>query len=387
MDKRKEVERLVSQLEQGGISRREFVWRAFGLGLSVSSVGLILAACGGGKEGGEAAGSADSAAGGAAADLGPMEKELHIYNWSDYIAEDTVPNFEKEFGVKVTYDTYESNEEMVAKLQAGATGYDIIVPSGYIIPVLVATDLITPINRKYITNWGNVASIFQNLPTDPGSTHTVPWQWGTTGIAYRTDKIKTPMDSWAVFHDAKHHGKMTMMDDGREVIGAFLRYRGHSLNSTNPAELAGAKKDATEAKQHLKAYISAPVKAQLISGDVLIAQLWNGDTTQAKAEQPNLGYEIPKEGSTIWGDSMCVPKSAENKRAAHEWMNYILRPEVGAALSEATGYGTPNAAAAKLMKNPVPYPTEDELKRLEYQVDLGKDTATWDQIWTEIKSA
>ena len=232
--------------------------------------------------------------------------------------------------MKVTYDTYESNEEMVAKLQAGATGYDIIVPSGYIIPVLVATDMIAPLNKKYLTNWGNVSPIFQNLPSDPGSTHTVPWQWGTSGIAYRTDKVKGPIDSWAVFHDKQYHGKMTMMDDGREVIGAFLRYRGHSLNSTDPQQLARAKTDAVEAKKHLKAYISAPVKAQLISGDVWIAQLWNGDTTQAKAEQPNLGYALPKEGCTIWGDSMCVPKSAPNKRAAHEWMNYILRPDVGA---------------------------------------------------------
>ena len=385
MNKRTEVEHLVAELRRGGISRRNFVWRALGLGLSLSSVSLLLSACGGGKDGGAPAAGADSLA--AAADLGPIEKELHIYNWSDYIAEDTVPNFEKEFGVKVTYDTYESNEEMVAKLQAGASGYDIIVPSGYIIPVLTATDLIDPINRKYVANWANVSPIFQNPPTDPGSTHTVPWQWGTTGIAYRTDRIPTPPDSWAVFLDQKYHRKMTMMDDGREVIGAFLRYRGHSLNSTNPEELATAKADSIEAKKHLKAYISAPVKAQLISGDVLIAQLWNGDTTQAKAEQPNLRYVLPKEGCTIWGDYMCVPKSAPNKRAAHEWMNYILRPEVGGALSDATGYGTPNAASARIMKNPVPYPTEEELKRLEYQVDLGRDTAVWDQIWTEIKSA
>ncbi|MGH7578947.1 MAG: ABC transporter substrate-binding protein, partial [Gemmatimonadales bacterium] len=164
MSKRTELERLVGELERGAISRRDFVRRAMALGLSVSSVGALLSACGGdkGAQGGEG-----GAAG--AGELGPIEKELHIYNWSDYIADDTVPNFEKEFGVKVTYDTYESNEEMVAKLQAGATGYDIIVPSGYIIPVLVATDLITPLNKKYLTNWGNVAPIFQNLPSDPGS--------------------------------------------------------------------------------------------------------------------------------------------------------------------------------------------------------------------------
>jgi spermidine/putrescine transport system substrate-binding protein len=384
VSKRKEVERLVEQLQRGGIPRREFVVRALALGLSLSWVGMLLQAC---QRKDKSAAGTDSASTGAVADLGPIEKELHIYNWSDYIAEDTVPNFEKEFGVKVTYDTYESNEEMVAKLQAGATGYDIVVPSGYIIPVMVATDLIAPINKKYITNFANISPIFQNLPSDPANKHTVPWQWGTTGIAYRHDKVKTPVDSWAVFLDKQFGKKLTMMDDGREVIGAFLRYRGHSLNSTNPAELAQAKADSIAAKKQLKAYISAPVKAQLISGDVWISQLWNGDTTQAKAEQPNLTYVIPKEGCTIWGDSMCIPKSAPNKRAAHEWMNYILRPEVGAALSEATGYGTPNAAAAKVMKTPVPYPTEDELKRLEYQVDLGKDTATWDQIWTEIKSA
>jgi spermidine/putrescine transport system substrate-binding protein len=352
----------------------------------MSSVGLLLSACKG-KEGGAGAAGDSTAADAAMADLGPIEKELHLYNWSDYIAEDTVPNFEKEFGVKVTYDTYESNEEMVAKLQAGASGYDIVVPSGYIIPVVVATELIVPINKKYITNAGNISPIFRNLPSDPGDKYTVPWQWGTTGIAYRTDKVKPPVDSWDVFHDKKFSKKLTMMDDGREVIGAELRHRGHSLNSTDPAELAQAKADCIDAKKYLKAYISAPVKAQLISGDVWISQLWNGDTTQAKSEQPNLAYVIPKEGCTIWGDSMTIPKSAPNKRAAHEWINYILRPEVGAALSEATGYGTPNAAAAKVMKNPVPYPTDDELKRLEYQVDLGKDTATWDQIWTEIKSA
>ena len=140
MSKRKELERLVGELESGGISRRDFVWRAMALGISLSSVGALLSACSGSDKGGKAGETAT-----AGGDLGPIEKELHIYNWSDYIADDTVPNFEKEFGVKVTYDTYESNEEMVAKLQAGATGYDIIVPSGYILPVLVATDLIGPL--------------------------------------------------------------------------------------------------------------------------------------------------------------------------------------------------------------------------------------------------
>jgi spermidine/putrescine-binding protein len=370
---------LVEQLLRGRISRRDFVHRATALGLGVTSIGMLLTACGG-VDRGEGARSA-------AGDLGPMGKELRIYNWSDYIAQDTVPGFEKEFGVEVVYDTYESNEEMVAKLQAGATGYDIIVPSGYTIPVLVALDLIAPLTKTYLTNWGNVSPIFRNLPSDPDSEHSVPWQWGTSGIAYRTDRVEPPPESWAVFHDPRYRDKMTMMDDGREVIGAFLRYRGHSLNSTDPEQLAEAKADAIEAKKYLKAYLSAPVKAQLITGDVWISQLWNGDTTQAKTEQPNLAYLVPKEGCTIFADSMCMPRSAPNKRAAHEWMNYILRPEVGASLSNATGYGTPNAAALGMLDVRIPYPTEEELERLEFPVDLGRATEVWDRIWTEIKSA
>lgn len=367
------------------ISRRDFVTRTLGLGLGLASGSAFLEGCGEGGSSGK--GQAGSAAENADADLGPIEKELHIYNWSDYIAPSTVPGFEKEFGVRVVYDTYESNEEMVAKLQAGATGYDVIVPTGYFIPMLVATELVMPLNRKYLTKWGNLSPIFQNLPSDPDNTYTVPWQWGTSGIAYRTDKLKIPVDSWAVFQDQRFSRKMTMMDDGREVIGAMLRYRGHSLNSTDAQQLAQARTDAIEAKRQLKAYISGPVKAQLIAGDVWISQLWNGDTAQARAEQPHLAFVLPKEGCTIFSDSMCVLRSAPNKRAAHEWMNYILRPEVGAALSDATGYGTPNAAAAELMKNPVAFPTEEELERLEYQTDLGRATATWDRIWTEIKSA
>jgi spermidine/putrescine transport system substrate-binding protein len=358
------------------IGRRTFLRRGLSAGLSLPVLGGILEAC-----------RPEDRPDNGTAELPPLEKELHIYNWSDYIAEDTVSNFEREFGVRVTYDTYESNEEMVAKLQAGASGYDIIVPSGYILPVLVATNLVAPLRRSYLANSKNLSPIFQNLPADPENRYTVPWQWGTSGIAYRTDKVGDPVESWAVFQDPEYAGKMTMMDDAREVIGSQLRYRGHSLNSTNPDELARAKADAISAKKQLRAYISAPVKAQLISGDIWISQLWNGDTAQARAEQPNLAYVVPREGCTIWTDLMCIPRSSLNKRAAHEWMNYILRPEVASAISRATGYGTPNAAAAEMLVPPVPYPTEAELGRLEYPADLGKETATWDRIWTEIKSA
>ena len=378
MERARELEQLRIGLADGTLSRRGFVARALALGLGLGPIAGAVAACGARDQAGRTA---------ARADLGPIERELHIYNWSDYIADDTVANFEREFGVRVTYDTYESAEEMIAKLMAGASGYDIIVPTGYVVPVLLATGLIAPLTRRYLTNWGNVSPLFQNLPTDPGNRYTVPWQWGTSGIAYRTDKVTLPVDSWAVFARRDLSGKMTMLDDAREVIGAMLRFRGHSLNSVDPGELAQAKRDAIAAKPQLKAYISAPVKGQLVSGDVWLAQLWSGDTRQAQAEQPAIGYAIPREGCTIWNDSLCLPASARHPRAAHEWMNYILRPEVGAAISRATGYGSPNVAATRLLERPVPYPSQEELRRLEFPVDLGEGTAVWDQIWTEIKSA
>jgi len=371
------MEEVTRELLGGRMSRRDIVARALALGASVAPIGSLLAACARGR-------SAAPASSGA---IGPIEKELAIYNWSDYVAPDTIPNFEKEFGVEVTYDVYESNEEMLAKLLAGASGYDLVFPTGYAVQVLVAVGLAATVDRSLITNWGNLAPLFLNLSFDPGNAHTVPYQWGVSGYAYRSDKVASPPDSWGVFFDRTYAGKMTQMDDGREVLGSFLKYRGHSVNSVDPAQLAAAKADAIAVKPSLQAYISAPVKGQLISGDVWLAQMWNGDCTQAQAEQPAIQFVVPREGAAIWQDSLLIPINAKHKRAAHEFMNYILRPDVGAAISDTTGYGSPNVRALPLMKRPVPYPTADELSRLEFQTDLGRATALVDQIWTEIKSA
>lgn len=378
---------LVAALRAGQVDRRDFLRGALGLGMSVGTIGLVLQACSSEappaeppKEGGDAPKPA------AEPELGPIEGELHIYMWSDYIAEDTVPNFEKEFGCKVTVDTYESNEEMVAKIQTGAAGYDLVCPSGYAVSVLRNLGLAEKLVKKHLPNLGNIAPLFLGTVFDPQNEYAVPWQWGVTGIAYRKDLLGKVPDSWALFHDAAFKGKMTMMDDMRDNIGAWLRFRGKSLNSVDPADLAAAKADALTAKPLLESYISAPVKAQLIAGDVWAAQLWNGDTMQAKAEKAEIEFVLPKEGSSIWCDSMVIPKGAKNLRAAHEFLNYILRPDVGAKISDFTGYGSPNKEATAKMARPVPYPTDAEMKNLEYNQDLAAGTAAWDQVWTEIKS-
>lgn len=399
MDK-KEADSLFQGFLSGAVDRRTFIVKLLAVGVSAGSVATLLEACGGGgpadkghAEGGGHDGKAKGEKGkgekGKADDddeseLGDDTKELHIYNWSDYIAEDVVPAFEAETGIKTTYDTYESNEEMMAKLQVGASGYDLVCPSGYIVTVLAAQNLLAPLRKKSLKNFDNIHPMFANPTFDPGNQFSVPWLWGTTGIAYRADKVNPAPDSWAVFHDAKYKNKMTQMDDLRDVLGSWLKYKGRSLNSTVDAELQEAKADALKAKALLKAYVSAPVKGQLVAGDVWIAQLWNGDTFQAAVENDQIQYALPKEGGSIWTDSLVIPAASKNKRAAHRFLNFILRPEVATKIADFTGYGSPNAKAKA--EKPVPFPTDDEMKRLEYQKDLGAAVAAWDQVWTEIKS-
>jgi len=368
---------LLQALQRGRLSRRDFVTRALAAGAGLPAIAALLSACGGRGSEGDAAPAGVPAA---------LEKELAIYNWSDYIGETTLADFEREFGVRVIYDTYESNEDLIAKLMAGATGYDLVVPSNYAVRVLRELELLAPVDRSFLTNWSHLAPVFTAQAFDPDNRYTVPWQWGMAGLAVRADRLKALPDSWAVFHDPAHAGKMTQLDDMRDVIGCWLKYRGHSLNSTDPGELARAKADALQAKPYLKSYLSAPVKGQLIAGDVWIAQLWNGDTAQARTSEPGIEFVLPKEGSMIYLDSMVIPAGAPHRRAAHEFLNYMLRPEVAAGISRKSGYGSPNAKALALDPSLLQPPSPAEMRRLEYQEDLAAATGEWDRIWTEIKA-
>jgi spermidine/putrescine transport system substrate-binding protein len=391
MSKLQRLEALALAVRSGQLTRRDFIKEACALGMGLSAASAFLAACAKGDKG-ESADNASTAATNAASGETGLEKELNIYNWSDYIAENTIPDFEKEFGVKVTYDVFENNEEMLAKIQAGATGYDIVVPTDYMVTIMIEQGMLSELDPAALPNKKNLDPLFVDPPYDPGNKHSVAYQWGTTGYAWRGDQIKQTADSWALLFDPSLKGKMTMLDDSREVINAALKYLGYSLNTKSETELAEAKKMLIEQKKLLKAYVSAPVKASLISGDVWVAQLWSGDTFQAQAENDQIKYTIPKEGCTIWTDNLCVLASAPHKRAANAFINYVLRPEVGAAISNFVAYGSPNAAAMPLVdpaarENPAIYPPPDVLARLEFLRDLGEATRIWDETWTEIKAA
>lgn len=378
--KKREIDHLIEVFAQGKLTRRDFVKRAMALGLSLAGSLSITRNL------------QTREAYAAEVDRSKLSKKLNIYNWSDYIAEDTIPDFEKEFGVKVNYDTYEDNEAMLAKLQAGATGYDIVVPTGYMIEIMLKQKLLTPINHENIPNLKNVSKELINPPYDPGNKYTIPWQWGTTGFGYNSKKVTGQVDSWHLLWDPKYRGKITMLDDVRSTIGAALKMLGYSLNSTNEKELMEAKKALIEQKPLLKAYISAPVKSLLISGEVWISELWVGDVLMAKDENDDLEYCIPKEGCEIWADNLAIPRAAPHKYTAEVWMNYSLRAKVSAAVSNYVHYATPVETAKKFINkadlaNPGIYPPPEVMKRLEFLVDIAEATKIYDRIWTELKAA
>jgi spermidine/putrescine transport system substrate-binding protein len=372
----------VKAFTEGRLTRRNFIKKTMSLGLSLAGAVSIA----------DGLLNQSRKAYAAQVDRSRLSKTLNIYNWSDYIAEDTVPNFEKEFGVKVNYDTYEDNEALLAKLQSGATGYDIVVPTGYMVEIMIKQGLLTPINHVNIPNLKGVSEALQDPPYDPGRKHSVPWQWGTTGFAYNSKKVTGTVDSWKLLWDPTYTGKITMLDDMRSAISVALKLLGYSLNSTSEKELMEAKKLLMEQKPLLKAYISAPVKSLLIAGEVWLSQLWVGDTLMAKDENNDIDYCIPKEGCEIWDDNLAIPKTAPHKYTAEVWMNYCLRPEVSAAVSNFVHYATPVEAAKKRinkedLNNPGIYPSFEVMKRLEFQKDVGEATRIYDLIWTELKAA
>jgi spermidine/putrescine transport system substrate-binding protein len=319
--------------------------------------------------------------------------ELNIYNWSTYIAPDTIPAFEEEFGVTVNYDLYEDNEELLAKLQGGNPGYDIIVPSDYMVEIMVGQDMLETIDHGNIPNIENVDPTFADPAFDPGMAHCVPYQWGTMGIGYNEAKVGRPIDSWSVFFEGSDEfaGRIAWLDDTRAVLGVGLLMLGYDMNTTDPDQINEAKELVAAYKDNIAAFAPDTGQIMLDEGEVDITLEWSGDVFQVMEENPDVRYVIPKEGAIVWTDNLCIPKNAPHKELAEKFINFILDAQIGADLSDYIRYGTPNAASLPLINaedrnNPGIYPSEDTMKRLEFIVDVGEATLLYDQAWTEIKS-
>lgn len=324
---------------------------------------------------------------------GGNSRQLNFYNWSDYVAESTIPGFEEKTGIKVQQDFYTSNEELLAKLQAGGTGYDVIVPSDYMVSIMIKSDVLMRLDRSKIPNFKNLDPDFTGLSYDPNNDYSAAYQWGTTGILYDPEVVTKEVTGWDAMWDEDYSGKIGMLNDVRETFGASLKRLGYSLNSTNAAELDEAQAELEAQKPLLRGYFNSPEAGDLVvGGDLALAHVFSGDGFSAIAEKDRLVYIIPEDGATRWIDNMAIPNGAPNPEGAHEFINYILDAKVGAELSNYTYYGSPNEAAMPMIdeeakNDPAIYPPPEVFKRLEVIRDLGEATRDYERRFTEVKSA
>lgn len=368
---------------------------------------LVLSACSGGPAGGPAPTTAPAATT-TQTDSGPqLAAELNVYNWNDYIDEAVLTQYEEKYGVHIIYDTYASNEDLLAKLQAGATGYDVIFPSDYMVAQLIELGLLAEIDVNQMINFQNIGSAFRDAPFDPGNQHCVPYQWGTTGLAYRAGhpffEENTP-DSWAYLFEPElleqyAEEGVNALNDQRELMGAALAYLGYSVNDTDEKHLEAARDLILAAKPYWKTFNSEDYDDSLLVPDeVVLSHAWSGDAAAAyyatyseETQDGHWYYAIPKEGGVKWMDNVCITASSQRFETAVHFLNYLLDAEVGATITNFTYYASPNQAAEafilpEILADPGIYPAKDVQAKLEWLNDLGDAIFTYDQIWTVIKS-
>ncbi|MCS7061811.1 MAG: spermidine/putrescine ABC transporter substrate-binding protein [Anaerolineae bacterium] len=330
-------------------------------------------------------------------DRNRLSPELSIYIWSEYLAPEVVEKFEQAYGVRVVIDTYEDNESLFAKLQAGGNpGYDLIVPSDYMVERMIKAGMLEKIDWANVPNIRNIGEDYLNLYFDPDQQYSVPYFWGTTGIAYDAERVSSEITSWRDIFEPRDEikGRIGLLNDQRETIGAALRYLGYSANSANPAEIEAAKELLLRHKQYVAGYYDSIVaRDNLISGDVVVAMTYPGDAMVAAQQKSSIKYLIPQDGATIWQDAWCIPVGAPHKYTAEVFLNFILRPDIAALNANALGYPTTNSEAVRLglidpalAQNPTIYP---DLKswgnRLEFLKHFeGNVQALYDRAWTEV---
>ena len=338
------------------------------------------------------------------------EKVVNVYNWSDYIGENTIANFEKETGIKVRYDNYDSNETLEAKLLTGSSGYDVVVPSAPFLEKQIKAGVYRKLDKAQLTNMGNMdPDIAQRLQLhDPNNDHAVNYMWGTTGVGYNAAKIKklmpnAPVDSWrmvfdpAVVKNFKSCG-VTVLDSPSEMNDMVLAYLGKDPNSQNPDDLKLVEETLLKIRPYIKYIHSSQYIADLASGEICIAVGYNGDILQARsrAEENKTGvdvqYSIPKEGTIIWFDSMAIPADAPHPNNAHTFINYMMRPEVIAEVSGATNYANGNLAATPMVvegvrTDPGVYPSaEVKAKLFPNLSDTDEFTRLQTRVWTKFST-
>mgnify|MGYP005838303575 CR=1 FL=1 len=371
----------------------------------------LLAACGGAPAPAPAATNVPAAATGDTdapattdtdgVDRSQLADQLFFYTWSDYIDPQILEDFEAEYGVRVVVDLFDSNEAMIPRIRAGNSGYDIVVPSDYAVQSMVLDGLLAPLDKSLLTNIGNLDPDLMNLYFDPGNEYSIPYFWGTSGIAYNQKFFDTPPTSWSAIFEpaelAKINNRFTMLEDPREVPGAALIYKGHSVNTTDTAVLAEVQELLIAQKPFVASYDSSNVNFKLATEEIILAHAWSGMAGQAmygiddKPGNPDIKFVIPDEGGVIWMDNLAIVFDSPNKYTAHVFINYLLRPEVAAQNTDWVLYLTPNAAAHDLLSEDTLAlyeaglePDEETMMRLQWIERNAQTDELFSDLWTRV---
>lgn len=322
-------------------------------------------------------------------------KELYIYTWSSYFDDQLLDEFKAKTGIKVIVDTFESNEVMLATFRAGkGSAYSIIYPSDYTVAKMLSLKLLRPLDRSRISGLENLSSRFQNSAFDPGNQHHVPISWGTTGFVYNSERLTSPPDSWEYLWQNRGQlsRRMTLLNDLREVIGGVLRSLGYSYNATNPEEIRQAYEKLVDLKPAIATFNTDAWRDQLIAEDLVLAMGFSLDAVAVTQENPKLRYVIPKSGTSLWSDTIVIPRTAPNPDAAYAWINHLLEPAVAAQVTERLFFATPNQAAynqlpSSLQTNEAIFPPESILAKCEGIVPVPTVTELYERYWTQLMSS
>ncbi|CAK9892285.1 MULTISPECIES: polyamine ABC transporter substrate-binding protein [Pseudomonas] len=335
---------------------------------------------------------------------------VHIYNWSDYIGQTTLADFEKATGIKPVQDVFDSNETLEGKLLAGRTGYDVVVPSNHFLGKQIKAGAFQKLDKALLPHYANLdPALMKRLEkNDPGNQYAVPYLWGTNGIGYNVEKVKAALgtdkiDSWAMLFEPENIKKLStcgvaFLDSADEMLPAVLNYMGRDPNSTNPKDYADAEKKLLAVRPYVTYFHSSKYISDLANGDICVAAGFSGDVFQAKSRAEEAGkgvkvaYAIPKEGGNLWFDMLAIPKDSKNVKEAHAFINYLLQPEVIAQVSDYVGYANPNPKAGDLMDQSVRtdaavYPPQEVLDKLYVNSELPpKVQRLMTRSWTKVKS-
>lgn len=319
--------------------------------------------------------------------------QVVVYNWSEYIPQDVLDNFTKETGIKVVYSTFESNEAMYAKVKLlRGKSYDVVVPSGYFLELMRRDRLVKELDHSRLPNIANLDPNLLDQEFDPGNRYSIPYMWGFVGLTYNKKYMpEGMMAGWADLLKPELKGKIILADDLRDAFGLALRAKGYSANSRNPEEIREAYEFLAALKPSVRVFDVTAIKQAMISEEVWVGTIWNGDFLVASEENKNLAFTFPQEGALLWMDNFAITSGAKNLDNAYTFINYMLRPDVAARCIEEFKYSSPNLAALTLLpdelrNNPILVPGQKQLKNAEFITSVGEALELYNKYWGQLKT-